>query len=180
MGETSKSKARREREGFFLLLEGRGIDIGCGADKVTDDAEEWDMYQRGHGDATDMAGVLDETYDWVYSSHTLEHLDNPGRALQSWWRILKPGGRLIVTVPHRDLYEKRERPPSKWNHEHKVFFVPDRHLFDDVLGLKQLVEESLPYGTIERLAVCDDGHTITDPEIHSDGEYQIEIFVRKT
>lgn len=181
MGETSKANLRREWEGFFdRYFGGKGIDIGCGTDKVRPDADEWDLYQGGReGDATYMSGVPDEKYDWVYSSHCLEHLDDPATALKNWWRILKKGGNLILFVPHRDLYEKRERPPSRWNMEHKVFFVPEKHLHPDVFGLKQLVEETFPDGKIVHLEVCDEGHTIGDPEIHSDGEYSIEMVVTK-
>ena len=34
-------------------------------------------------------GVKDETYDFVYSSHTLEHINDIYTALKNWIRILK-------------------------------------------------------------------------------------------
>ena len=180
MTETSKAHGRRERDGFFAYLKGQGIDIGCGNDKVTPDADGWDLYQAGHeGDATFMEGVTDEKYDWVYSSHCLEHVSDQRQALKSWWRILRHGGHLLLYVPHRDLYEKKERPPSHWNPEHTVFFVPDKHLHADVLGLKQLVEETLPDSLIIYVRTCDEGHTVTRPDVHSDGEISIEMVVRK-
>lgn len=181
MGETSKAKARREREGFFSHLTGKGMDVGCGLDKVTPDADEFDLYQGGReGDGTFLAGVADASYDWVYSSHCLEHLDDPREALRNWWRVLRPGGKLILYVPHRDFYEKKEAPPSRWNMEHKVFLVPDRHLGEKVLGLRQLLEESFGKNVeIVYLKECTEGHTIRDPEVHSDGEYSIECVVVK-
>lgn len=181
MGETSKAYQRRVRERFFdKYLKGKGVDIGCGNDKVTPGADEWDLYQVGQqGDATFMEGVPDGKYDWVYSSHCLEHLEDPREALRSWWRILKAGGNLIIFVPHRDLYEKRDQPPSRWNMEHKRFYVPGRHIPPGVIGLEQLFEEVLTDYEVLQMKVCDEGHTITDPEIHSDGEYSIEVVVKK-
>ena len=98
MNESAKTtKARREAEGFFdKFCRGAGIDIGCGADPVTQQCRGWDVQD---GDAQKMAGVADESFDFVYSHHCLEHMRDPLEALLNWWRILKPGGYLLVTVP---------------------------------------------------------------------------------
>jgi SAM-dependent methyltransferase len=94
---------------------GSGIDIGCGDDPVTTDCRQWDLKD---GDAQVMAGVEDATFDWVYSSHCLEHMVDPRVALANWWRILKPGGHLIVMVPDEDIYEQGHWPPI-FNPDHK-------------------------------------------------------------
>ncbi len=99
--ETSKAFARRLREGYFeRVFAGAGIDIGCGDDPVTPDCLHWD---REQGDAQDLPGLDAATFDWVYSSHCLEDLPNPWRALHRWWEALRPGGRLLVVVPDEDL-----------------------------------------------------------------------------
>ena len=41
----------------------------------------------------------DETFDLVIHADTLEHIENPGKALDECLRILKPGGYCIFTVP---------------------------------------------------------------------------------
>jgi SAM-dependent methyltransferase len=116
MGETGKRRAYRTETGWFdKYLVGKGIDIGCGDDPVTPECRGWDLKD---GDAQYMTGVEDETYDWVYSSHCLEHMVDPSIALQNWWRILKPGGHLIVLVPDEDLYEQGHWPPI-FNNDHK-------------------------------------------------------------
>lgn len=116
MGETSKRKADREATGWFTkYCSGRGVDIGCGDDPVLPDCDKWDLPQ---GDAQYLAGVDDATYDWVYSSHCLEHVHDPSEALRNWWRVLKPGGHLIVMVPDEDLYEQGMWPPA-FNVDHK-------------------------------------------------------------
>jgi ubiquinone/menaquinone biosynthesis C-methylase UbiE len=47
----------------------------------------------------------DNTFDLVIASDVLEHLQDDARAVQEIYRILKPGGRLIATVPaHQFLW----------------------------------------------------------------------------
>ena len=42
----------------------------------------------------------DNTFDLVEAYHVLEHLDKPFKVMTELHRILKPGGRLMVKVPH--------------------------------------------------------------------------------
>lgn len=118
--ETSKAKERRTGEGYFeRYLVGAGIDIGCGDDPVTPDCVRWDI---GEGDAQELPGLAAESFDWVYSSHCLEHLPNPAAALLRWWEVLKPGGHMLVVVPDEDLYEQGCWP-SRYNGSHTHTFT---------------------------------------------------------
>lgn len=99
--ETSKASTRRCREGYFdKYLAGDGIDIGCGDDPVTADCLHWDLPQ---GDAQELPGLVSQSFDWVYSSHCLEHLRDPIQAVARWWEVLRPLGYLLVVVPDEDL-----------------------------------------------------------------------------
>jgi GT2 family glycosyltransferase/SAM-dependent methyltransferase len=176
-GETSKARQRRIREGFFEnYCRGAGLDIGYGGDLLCDNCRPWD-YE--HGDAQLLRGLADESFDFVYSSHTLEHVGDAGETLRNWWRVLKPGGYLIVYVPHRDLYEKRNALPSNWSADHKRFFLIERDDAPDTVGIVPLVERNLPGYELIYAKPCADGHTITDPQMHSDGEYSIELVLKK-
>ncbi|MFA5750438.1 MAG: methyltransferase domain-containing protein [Candidatus Shapirobacteria bacterium] len=184
--ETRKAKQARSQEGFFeKYCKGHGIDIGCGNDKITDEADGWDNnpeFGYNSGDAMHVQGVEDEKYDYVNASHILEHLEDPWCALQNWSRILKHGGYMIVMVPHRDLYEKKAQPPSKWNVEHLWFFTNEKEHDEKALSLEKLLTEALEHVgefEIEFIRVRDSGHTITDPNIHSNGEISIEAVLRK-
>lgn len=42
----------------------------------------------------------DSAFDLIEASHILEHLDRPFAVMRELHRILKPGGRLIIKVPH--------------------------------------------------------------------------------
>jgi len=122
MKETAKAKKFREEQGHFdLYLKGYGIDIGAGDDLLEikeGKTEEWDLYQ---GDAQYMIGIEDQIYDFVYSSHCLEHMKDVEITLTNWLRILKTGGYLYFTVPDYVLYEKM-RFPSIYNPDHKQTF----------------------------------------------------------
>ena len=178
IGETGKARARRERDSFFeKYTVGQGLDIGCGLDPLTPDCDKYDFI-FGNKDAT-LLPEISKQYSWVYSSHCLEHLKDPSAALKRWWEVVIPGGFLIVAVPHRDLYEKRLKLPSHWNRDHKWFFLPEEHVNSFTLGLRQLVQDNIPGGTIEYLLVCNEGWVDVGADKHSCGEYQIEIVVRK-
>jgi SAM-dependent methyltransferase len=130
MYEASKALMRRLHDSRFATryFVGQGIDIGCGPDPVSQYQEQfplmrgcrsWDMPD---GDAQLLASVADETFDFVHSSHCLEHMRDPREALQHWLRVLKPGGHLIVTIPDEDLYEQGLFPSTN-NSDHKWTFT---------------------------------------------------------
>ena len=175
--ETTKAKQRRLKENFFKkYCNGEGIDIGYGGDLVVENTIGWD-YENG--DAQYLTEIDDERYDFVYTSHVIEHMIDAKVALQNWWRVLKKNGYLLLYLPHRELYEKKKTLPSNWNPDHKHFFVENNHEPPHTLGLRQLIKETLTGYEIIYVKVCDEGHTITDPNIHSDGEYSIEAVIRK-
>lgn len=122
MNETSKCYDLRKRRGDFTrYLRGKGIDVGAGRDclRVPEGSVlAWDVAQ---GDAQELAGLPDAEFDFVYSSHCLEHLRDVGRALTNWARVLRPGGHLYVVVPDYTLYEKH-RWPSVFNLDHRHSF----------------------------------------------------------
>lgn len=128
--EQSKAARRRYFDGAFhaRYFVGEGIDVGAGPDGLAQYAgifpamrsvRNWD---QPDGDAQLMAGVADGSYDFLHSSHCLEHMVDPYVALQNWARIVKKGGFLIVTVPDEDMYEQGHWP-SRFNDDHKWTFT---------------------------------------------------------
>lgn len=176
-GETHKARLRREREGFYeKYCHGQGLDIGYGGDPVVKNVRGWDFE---HGDAQVLPGIDSESYDFVYSSHLLEHLPDCELALKNWWRALKPGGYLLLYLPHRDLYEKKKTLPSRFNHDHEHFFMPDQDDLPDTLGVIPLLERVLPRHELVYCKVCDEGYVNPGDELPSEGEFSIEAVIRK-
>ena len=129
MFEQTKASSRRKNQSLFLntVFVGSGIDIGAGSDPLTknkswfpliENIREWDMPD---GDAQFLATVDTGAYDFVHSSHCLEHMVNPYIALENWIRVTAPGGYLVITVPDEEMYE-RNQWPSRFNTDHKWSF----------------------------------------------------------
>jgi SAM-dependent methyltransferase len=181
-GETSKSRNRRLKEGWFERFAPQdrlGIDIGAQSDPLNHTFRRFD-FVYGDGDATDMIGIPENTFWTVYASHVLEHLKFPQKALRRWYEILKPGGHLIVLVPHRDLYERKRFPPSNWNAEHTYFWLPDAEDPPSTKSLKKEVLTAIPNPDIVQFRVLDDGYDHSIPaDEHPIGEFSIECIVRK-
>jgi len=120
---TSLSYFYRKQKGFDRYFKGVGIDIGCGSDCLSRDhfpsIERVDPYDMQHGDANTCSNIPDNTYDFVYSSHCLEHMHDPYVTFGHWLRICKPGGYQIHAVPHEIFYEKFHWP-SLYNSDHKT------------------------------------------------------------
>ncbi len=130
MNETSKAVSRRLHDSRFATryFVGDGIDIGAGDDSLgryqqmfpaMRSCRAWDL---ADGDAQFLAGVPDRAFDFIHSSHCLEHLVNPVQAMQNWLRVLKPGGHAVLMVPDEDLYEQGVFP-STYNADHKWTFT---------------------------------------------------------
>jgi len=73
-------------------------------------------------DAGDMRGLVqDDSIGTVLCLNTLEHVPEPQRIVDEAWRVLRPGGLLIVTVPTRCPIHRA--PQDYWR------FMPDSMLW---------------------------------------------------
>jgi len=127
MNETSKALIRRLQDTRYAstYFKGDGIDIGAGDDPISKYSQQFPLmtsvkiWDVPDGDAQIMAGVADNTFDFVHSSHCLEHMRDSHEAFNNWLRICKPGGHLIITIPDEDIYEQGVWP-STHNPDHKM------------------------------------------------------------
>jgi SAM-dependent methyltransferase len=95
---------------------GQGLDIGAG---------NWPLahamaVDREHG--MDAMALPDGQWDFVYSSHCLEHLDHPIKAIEHWKSRIRPGGVLFLYLPHPDMVYWRPEHCKKHLHS----FWPDQ------------------------------------------------------
>jgi SAM-dependent methyltransferase len=108
------------RRGAELLVDamarnfrGRVLDIGCGAKSkrhllppaVTEYVgvdHEGTLHDLSKADLVGTAYEIpapDTSFDGVLCTAVLEHLEEPARALGEAFRVLRPGGRAVYTVP---------------------------------------------------------------------------------
>jgi SAM-dependent methyltransferase len=82
--------------------------------------------------ALSLANALpfsDRSFDTVMCTSVLEHVEEPERAVEEMARVLKPGGRLLITVPF--LYPTHEAPFDFWRTTHHgLESLLERHGFD--------------------------------------------------
>jgi SAM-dependent methyltransferase len=192
MKEMSKSIVRRLHESNFITryFVGDGIDIGGFPDPLTiysdlfplvKSIKVWDVLD---GDAQYMSTIKDETFDFVVSSHCLEHLKDPYIGLKNWFRILKPAGYLIVTIPDEDLYEQSSWP-SEMNFDHKNTFTISKsstwspksvNVFDLIISLG-------PSAAVKKISLEDATYHYTWPKFDQTltptTESAIEFIIRK-
>lgn len=130
MKECSKSIPRRIKDSNFIrkYFTGNGLDIGGKPDPLSlyrelfplvKSIQTWDLED---GDGQTLSTVGDNMFDFVHSSHCLEHLVDPTEAIANWLRVVREGGYVIVTVPDEDLYEQGYFP-SIFNRDHKWTFT---------------------------------------------------------
>ena len=80
------------------------------------------------------AGYPDGHFDGVLMWHVLEHVQNPGEVLREAWRILKPGGVVIVAVPNYSSLQ------AKWSGAAWFHLDPPRHLYHfPIAALEQMI-----------------------------------------
>jgi len=72
--------------------------------------------QQLFSEATDLAVIQSGSYDFLLSSHVLEHCANPILALSEWTRLLKENGLLVVLLPNKDSTFDHRRPITTMEH----------------------------------------------------------------
>ena len=72
-------------------------------------------------EASRLDRIADASYDYLLSSHCIEHLANPLQGLLEWRRVLKPGGLLFLVVPHKDGTFDHRRPVTPLAHLRQDF-----------------------------------------------------------
>jgi SAM-dependent methyltransferase len=91
---------------------------------------------------TDLALLSSESFDLIVCTALLEHHPDPPSLVGEFHRILRPGGRLIVSGS--SVF------PSHGNPYNYFHFTPNgfRHLFRDWAGFERLEGSSRPFKTI--------------------------------
>lgn len=177
--ETSKAHARRAKDPLFQeVFRGKAIDLGAGEDPLRDSPDfphlkVAHVVDRG-GDHPNLLRVDVEEigeaaptahlvggYDLVYSSQCLEHCNNPLRALCNWWRLVKVGGALVITVPDFMIYENgfwphlfNSRHVTAWRVNAKAEDPPSS---PGSIPLRELLV-SLPGAQLQKCEIEDTGY----------------------
>lgn len=101
------------------VCKGEGLDIGCAK-------KEWALpwarpIDSLFNDGFDAYNLPPGEFDFIFSSHCLEHLEDWVYALEYWIYKLKLGGNLLLYLPHYD--QEYWRPWNNRKHYHA--FTPE-------------------------------------------------------
>jgi SAM-dependent methyltransferase len=90
-------------------------------------------------DASNLSSIAGHTYDFILSSHNLEHFANPVKALQEWKRVIRPGGGLILVLPNYSETFDHRRTPTSVHHMFEDFQQDTPE--DDLSHLPEILEK---------------------------------------
>ena len=141
-------------------IQGNIIDIGCGQGRLLEKVLKKFRVNQAIGidispklcalasarnpqasifnlDAEEVDNKFSEnSFDIVFMTEVLEHLLNPQKVLLKISRILKPGGKLIITVPNSDWFGYK-----KYKRSREIFQPVDDHFYK-VDEVKRLLEQN--------------------------------------
>ena len=103
------------------ILSGKGLDIGCSK-------KEWAFpgatpIDIVFDDPYDAMNLPDEMYNYIFSSHCLEHLNDWVGVLDYWHSKLRVGGILYLYLPH---YSQEYWRP--WNNRKHINILQPEYL----------------------------------------------------
>lgn len=113
-------------------------------------------------DGERLASVRDASFDFVVAAHLIEHTRNPIGALETWLRVVKPGGHVYLIVP--DKRQTFDRARVRTTLEHLILDYRDPSAARDLehfLEYALLVQKADGEGAVDlarRLA--DEDHSI--------------------
>jgi SAM-dependent methyltransferase len=87
-------------------------------------------------DARDLSFYPDNHFDYIYSSHLLEEIENTEATLKGWLRIIKPGGNIVLYQADRDFYFPLGDPRCNQSHKHHFIWEDLWDIFKKITGVK--------------------------------------------
>jgi len=151
------------RQAFVMIKIEKGmeiLDIGCGtgnfsiklADKgcsVTGIDISQEMLNKARAKTSNLADLdieyqlmdvyklkfADETFDAVFSMAAFEFIKEPQAAYEEMYRVLKPGGQMLIGTINRDSPWGKSYINHAWQNENSVFRFAEFKTLSDLLNL---------------------------------------------
>ena len=94
-----------------------------------------DIDQRG------LSDFADESQDFIVFNHVIEHVANPVHAVKELFRVVRPGGMVVISAPDKNYTYDRKRPLTPFAHllaeyQQGVADVTDDHYLDFIRAVE--------------------------------------------
>jgi len=103
--------------------------------------------------------IKENTFDYIFSAHCLEHVPNTIKVLKEWIRVLKPGGILFLVLPHGERTFDRGRKMTTLEH----------HVLD--YKNKANHTDSTHWEEIEKYCIPQEDHPWKEKALRPDGSW---------
>lgn len=116
---------RAKNASRYIWREGRLLDVGCGDGyflKLIQFPECYGFDELLSDRWDDLEQFEDHFFSYVTMLAVIEHLANPRMLNSHLWRILRPGGRLIITTPVRAARHLIRLYAPSVEKEHKTYY----------------------------------------------------------
>ena len=150
----------RHRKAAYQHLSGRGLEIGamhnpaklgpscdveyCDVISATDVVKHFpelgkvtfvEVDHLVDLDTQCLSSFRDSTYSFVIINHVIEHVANPIRVIEDIFRVLRPGGKLVLSVPDKRFNYDSARTLTSFEHlwqeyQDQVTVVEDDHYLE--------------------------------------------------
>jgi SAM-dependent methyltransferase len=148
-----------------------GVDIASEACSLAADRYDFPCI-RASADAIPLAAC---SVDLVVSFETIEHLNSPNLLVAECARVLKPGGKLIISTPNRAVVERMRSTPNPF-HPSEL----DEQGFSEVLSSRFRIQRMYCQVPVRisrwsRYALMDD----ESPWLHRHGVWRLREALRR-
>ena len=131
---TAEVDACRER--LLKWCQGSGLDLGCGPQKIRPEAIGIDDVCAKNaqitGNISDLFMFRNNGFNYIFSSHALEDIGDTCSTLKEWFRVLSPGGFLVLYCPDPQYYYNIGHPKANTRHKHDYYWWDIARIINEI------------------------------------------------
>lgn len=124
------------RPRLIKWCEGCGLDLGCGREKIRPEAVGVDLYPSQASQVVrnicDLNVFADNSFNYVFSSHALEDIEDSLNTLKEWLRVIKKEGYLVLYCPDPQYYYNIGHPKANTAHKHDYYWWDVAKIINDI------------------------------------------------
>ena len=117
--DSAAAALKKLRPYVTMLTMLKKLDIGCGKNKIKDAVGIDRVNLQGVDIIRDLNEFPypfeDNSFDEIYATHVIEHLNSIVEAMEEIYRLAKPNTKVVIVTPHYSDYMSWADPTHKWH-----------------------------------------------------------------